>query len=92
MAWLTEKTDRDDFEISATDEEDMKSNEKGGFRAFFDREGQNMSYCFNSTLYVKNPQELNGTDLTCDAFRFNESTLVSKNSSTTLCIIGTDIK
>lgn len=92
MAWLTEKTDRDDFEISATDDKDMKSNEKGGFRAFFNREGQFMSYCFNSTLYVKNPQELNGTDLTCDAFGLDESTPVRKNSSTTLCIIGTDIE
>lgn len=83
ITWLTNTTDRDDFELSVTDEHMEEYVEKGGFQVYSRRDNGN----YTSTLHV-NDLGLNGTNLTCEGSEVVMSRLQKDFHTIRICIVG----
>ena len=87
ISWFTNTTtDREDLELSVTNDDNELYFEKGGFQVTLRRiqGGQ-----YTSTLRVID-MSLNKTDLTCEGSGLVEMTLkgVTDNTSIIICIVG----
>ena len=87
IAWRTNTTVRDDFELSVTAGDAKRHSEVGGFQVTLSRSSDLEFSNFTSTLHVRD-LKLNESNITCECTHVAESGFERVTTTTTVCVIG----